>query len=60
MMGIVFAIASAVSPLGMIISGPLAKVMGMKTLFFFCALLQIFSVGIVWFFTSVKHVRYEE
>jgi DHA3 family macrolide efflux protein-like MFS transporter len=59
-MGIVFAIASAVSPIGMIVSGPLAKVMGMKILFFFCALLQIVSVGIVWFFTSVKHVRYEE
>ncbi|TFF63415.1 MAG: hypothetical protein EU521_01805 [Promethearchaeota archaeon] len=59
-MGIVFAIASAVSPIGMIISGPLAKVMGMRMLFFYCALLQIISVGIVWFFTSVKHVKYEE
>ncbi|MEJ2276736.1 MAG: MFS transporter [Candidatus Lokiarchaeota archaeon] len=59
-MAIVMAISSAVSPIGMIISGPLAKFIGIKELYIWCAISQMISVFIVWFFTNVKKVRYED
>ncbi|MBD3196420.1 MAG: MFS transporter, partial [Candidatus Lokiarchaeota archaeon] len=59
-MSIVIAIASAVSPIGMILSGPLAELIGIIPLFLICATLDMVCVVIVWFFTGIRKVKYEK
>ncbi len=58
-MSIVLTIASAISPLGMILSGPLSEIFGIVTLYFICATLIIVSVIIVYISTNVRKVRYD-
>ncbi|MFX1278974.1 MAG: MFS transporter [Promethearchaeota archaeon] len=53
-------IAAAVTPLGMLISGPLAEVFGIVLLFIFSLYLQFVSLVLTWFFTSIKFVIEEE
>jgi len=56
---IVVAISRAVSPIGMLISGPLAELWGIPLLYIVCIELEVAVVAITWFCTSVKKVRYE-
>lgn len=53
---IVISIAAAVTPLGMIISGPLAEIFGIRLLFIIVLYLQFVSVMVIWFFTNLKNV----
>ena len=56
---IVVAISRAVSPIGMLITGPLAELWGIPLLYIVCIQLEVAVVAITWFCTSVKKVRYE-
>jgi DHA3 family macrolide efflux protein-like MFS transporter len=53
---VISAIASAATPVGMIIAGPLAEFSGTANLFMGCAALGIALMTVSWFFTDVKHV----
>jgi len=57
---IVASIAAAITPLGMIISGPLAVFFGIRLLFIIVLYLQVVSVVITWYFTDIKKIIYEE
>jgi DHA3 family macrolide efflux protein-like MFS transporter len=59
-MSIVISIAMAVSPIGMIISGPIAENIGIIPLYLIFASLEFVSVMIIWVFTNIRHVNYEE
>jgi len=53
---VISAIASAATPIGMIISGPIAAFSGTANLFLGCASLGIALITVSWFFTDVKLV----
>ncbi len=53
---VIVAVASAATPIGMIISGPIAAFAGTANLFLGCASLGIALITISWFFTDVKLV----
>ncbi|UCC18596.1 MAG: MFS transporter [Promethearchaeota archaeon] len=57
---IVASIAAAVTPLGMLISGPLAVIFGIPILFIIVLYLQFVSVVITWYFTDLKKIIHEE
>jgi DHA3 family macrolide efflux protein-like MFS transporter len=57
---IVISIAAAITPLGMIISGPLAVFFGIRLLFIIVLYLQFVSVVITWYFTDIKNIIHEE
>ncbi|MFX1329375.1 MAG: MFS transporter [Promethearchaeota archaeon] len=57
---IVVSIAAAVTPLGMIFSGPLAEVLGIRILFIIVLYLQFVSIMVTWFFTNLKHIINKE
>jgi DHA3 family macrolide efflux protein-like MFS transporter len=57
---IVSSIAAAVVPVGMIISGPLAEVLGIRILFIIVLYLQFVSVVLTWFFTDIKNIIQQE
>lgn len=58
-MSIVLTIASAVSPIGMILSGILSDLFGITNLYLICATLIIVSVIVVYVSTNVRKVRYD-
>ena len=53
---IVASIAAAVTPLGMIISGPLAEVLGIVLLFIITLYLQFVILVVTWYFTDIKNI----
>jgi DHA3 family macrolide efflux protein-like MFS transporter len=53
---IIASTAAAVTPLGMLISGPLAEVFGIVIVFLFSLYLQFASLILTWYFTSIKSV----
>jgi len=53
---IVASIAAAVTPLGMLISGPIADLIGIQLLFIFALYLQFVSIVITWYFTDLKNI----
>ena len=55
----VITIVTLVSPLAMIISGPLAEVIGITTLFMLSSSLNILFIAIVWLFSNVKNTDYD-
>ena len=57
---IVISIAAAITPLGMLISGPLAMLFGIRLLFIIVLYLQFVTVVITWYFTSLKIIIHEE
>jgi len=57
---IVVSIAAAVTPLGMIISGPLAALLGIRLLFIMVLCLQFACVMVTWFFTNLKDIIRQE
>ena len=54
---VIGAIASAATPVGMIIAGPLAALAGTSILFLSCAALGVALLTVSWFFTDVRHVE---
>ena len=58
-MSIVVSLAWAVIPLGSIVAGPLAELMGIRLLYIASAILVIFTVLITLLFTNVRLVKFE-
>jgi len=56
----VITIVTLVSPLAMIISGPLAELMGITTLFMVSSLLNIIFIVIVWIFSNIRNANYDK
>lgn len=50
------ALSSAISPIGALISGPLALLFGIQTLFIYCSLIGILSTIGFWRFTGIRKV----
>jgi DHA3 family macrolide efflux protein-like MFS transporter len=57
---IVASIAAAVTPLGMLISWPLADVLGIPVLFIISLFLQIYSIFVIYFLTDLRDIIREE
>jgi len=55
----VITIVTLVSPLGMIISGPIAQVIGIEVLFISSSLLNIIFIVIVWMFSNIRNTNYD-
>ena len=55
----VITIVTLVSPLAMIISGPLAELMGIKTLFMVSSFLNIIFIAFVWLFSNIRNTNYD-
>lgn len=53
---IVISIAAAVTPLGMLISGPIADLVGNYLLFIFALYFQFVAIVITWYFTDLKNI----
>jgi DHA3 family macrolide efflux protein-like MFS transporter len=53
---IVVSISAAITPLGTIISGPLAVFFGIRLLFIIVLYLQFTSIVITWYFTNLKQI----
>ena len=51
------ALSSAATPLGMIISGPIAEFIGTPNLYLGCAGLGILVLTVSWLFTDIRHVE---
>ena len=49
-------IAAAVTPLGMILSGPLAEIFGIALLFIITIYLQFVTLVVAWYFTDIKNI----
>jgi DHA3 family macrolide efflux protein-like MFS transporter len=54
---VVMALASAATPLGMILSGTAAAFVGTSNLFIGCAMFGLVTITGAWFFTDMKHVE---
>jgi len=52
-------LSMSISPIGTLISGPLAEMLGVGNLFLYCALLGIIVTVSVWSFTGIRTVDYE-
>ena len=55
----VITIVTLVSPLAMIISGPLAELMGITTLFMVSSSLNIIFIVIIWIFSNIRNADYD-
>ena len=54
-----YSLSMSISPIGTLISGPLAEMLGVGNLFLYCALLGIIVTVLVWSFTGIRTVDYE-
>ncbi|MFX1448918.1 MAG: MFS transporter [Promethearchaeota archaeon] len=52
-------LSMSISPIGTLISGPLAEVFGVGNLFLYCAILGMIVTILVWSFTGIKRVDYD-
>lgn len=50
-------ISMAISPIGAIIAGPLAELIGTTNLFFICTVLGILLPLLIWFFTKIHYLE---
>ena len=49
-----------ITPLGAILAGPLGEFLGVENLFFICGVLGVVVLGILYFFTGIRHVNYDQ
>jgi hypothetical protein len=49
-----------ISPLGIIISGPLGELLGIPMLYLLCGLTGVAIIIITWFFTGIRHINYDK
>ncbi len=56
----VITIVTLVSPIAMLISGPIAELIGITTLFIICAMLNFIFIIFVWIFSNVKNNDYDK
>ncbi|MEJ2278602.1 MAG: MFS transporter, partial [Candidatus Lokiarchaeota archaeon] len=53
------ALSSLISPIGVILSGPLGELFGVGNLFLYCALIGFSVTLVTYIFSGVKHVNYD-
>jgi len=53
-------ISMAIAPIGALISGPLANILGIVNLLLVCAFIGIIYPSFIWFFTKIRHLEYKE
>lgn len=51
-------LSMVISPLGSIIAGPIAEIIGLQSLFLICAIATIVISLSMYFFTNIRHVKY--
>ncbi|MCK4380124.1 MAG: MFS transporter [Candidatus Lokiarchaeota archaeon] len=51
-------LSAIITPLGAIIAGPIAVLIGIHSLFLFCAIAIILVTLMTYFFTGIRHVKY--
>ncbi len=56
----VITIVTLVSPVAMIISGPIAEIIGITTLFTICAALNFIFIIFVWIFSNIRNNDYDK
>ena len=54
---IVASIAFGITPIGMVISGPLAEFLGIYVLFYSSLIIQFITILSVWIFSNIKHLE---
>ena len=52
-------LSMSISPIATLLSGPLAEIFGVGNLFLYCAILGIIVTILIWNFTSIKTVDYD-
>jgi DHA3 family macrolide efflux protein-like MFS transporter len=57
---IVASIAFGITPIGMVISGPLAEILGIYVLFYSSLIIQFITIISVWIFSNVRHLEDDE
>jgi len=53
------AITASILPIGTILSGPLAEILGISSLFFYCAILGLIVTFSIWTFTNIRKVDFD-
>ncbi|MHA2194667.1 MAG: MFS transporter, partial [Promethearchaeota archaeon] len=56
---VIQSIASSISPIGTLAAGPLAVFMGIRSVFFYSSLLGVSVILLIWRFTKIRHVDYD-
>jgi DHA3 family macrolide efflux protein-like MFS transporter len=51
-------LSMSISPIGTLLSGPLAEVFGVGNLFLYCAIIGTIVTVVVWSFTGIRKVDY--
>lgn len=52
-------LSMAITPIGTLLAGPLAELLGISNLYFYCAILALIITLSIWSFTSIKRVDYD-
>lgn len=58
-MSFVMVMVTLVTPLGMIISGPLVEILGIGNLFILSITMEIIFLSIIWFFTKLRKTDFK-
>jgi len=58
-MSIDMTLSMLISPIAILISGPLGELLGVANLFLYCALIGLAVSIITWFFSGIKHIDYD-
>jgi DHA3 family macrolide efflux protein-like MFS transporter len=58
-MSIDMTLSMLISPVGILISGPLGEFFGVANLFLYCAIIGLGISVITWFFSGIKHIDYD-
>jgi len=53
------AISASILPIGTILSGPLAEILGISLLFFYCAILGLIVTSSIWTLTNIRKVDFD-
>ncbi len=56
---VIQSLSSAIFPIGIIIAGPLAEAIGIRSVFIYGSLIGVLAVFMIWRFTKIRHVNYD-
>ncbi len=59
-MSINHTLSISIAPIGTILVGPLAEILGIPNLFFYSAILGLIVAGSLWFFTNIRKVDFDD
>ena len=52
-------ISASILPIGTILSGPLAEILGIPLLFFYCSVLSLIVIASIWILTNIRKVDFD-